>query len=64
MISFLKDKDFTLFTVPGVIIIGIITLLFSVALHRSSYFIVTSMVIKAGKIGLYYGGLGRPRDND
>jgi hypothetical protein len=33
MISSLKDKDFTLFTVPGVIIIGIATLLFSVLLQ-------------------------------
>ena len=33
MISLLKDKDFTLFTVPGVIIIGITTLLFSALLQ-------------------------------
>ena len=33
MISLLKDKDFTLFIVPGVIIIGITTLLFSALLQ-------------------------------
>ena len=33
MISLLKDKDFTLFTVPGVIIIGITTLLLSALLQ-------------------------------
>ena len=33
MISLLKDKDFTLFTVPGVIIIGIATLLLSALLQ-------------------------------
>ncbi len=46
MISFLQDKDFTLFTAPGVIIIGTATLLFSFLLQ-----FVLSPVVDGGPRG-------------
>ena len=46
MISFLQDKDFTLFTAPGVIIIGTATLLFSFLLQS-----VLSPVVDGGPRG-------------
>ena len=46
MISFLKDKDFTLFIVPGVIIIGTATLLLSALLQ-----LVLSPVVDGGPRG-------------